>query len=80
MTWFRKVTVIKCKLLAMINYTISRVKSQKEFVDEVQRLLNNFLWDNKTTKIKFTSPIEEKQHGSIGLTHVESYVQAQKIS
>lgn len=80
LTWFGKVTVIKSKLLAMLNYTISTVESPKEFVDEVQKLMNEFLWDNKTAKIKFTSAIAEKQHGGIGLTHVECYVKAQKIS
>ena len=78
LTWLGKVTVIKSKLLAMLNYTISPVESPKEFVDEVQKLLNEFLWDNKTAKIKFTSALAEKQHGGIGLTHVESYEKAQK--
>ena len=80
LTWFEEVTVIKSKLLAMLNYTISTVESPKEFVDEVQKLLNEFLWDNKTAKIKFTSAMAEKQYGGIGLTHVESYVKAQKLS
>ena len=38
------------------------------------------MWDEKPAKIKFTTAIDEKYNGGLGLTHVESFVRSQKIS
>ena len=78
LTWLGKITVIKSIFLAQLNYTISTIECDKPFVDEVQKILTNFLWNNKPPRVKFTAVINSTRKGGLGLTHFESYVKVQK--
>ena len=80
LTWYGKITVIKSLVLSKLNYIISTIETPKYFVDEVQRLINEFLWNKKPPRIKFKTAIANHEQGGINLTHVESYVKAPKIT
>ena len=78
LTLYGKITVIKSLVLSKLNYVISTNETPKSFVDEVQLLINEFMWNNKPPCIKFKTVIANHAQGGINLTHVESYVKAQK--
>ena len=80
LTWFGKITVIKSVILSKLNYNISSIETSEALVTAVQKLINDFLWDNKPPRIKFKTAISKTQYGGLNLPHIESYVKSQKIT
>ena len=80
LTLLGKVTVLKSLALANINFLISSVYTPDWFINDVQQLALQFLWDNKPNKIKTSTLYNTIEDGGIKFPHVESYVKAQKCS
>ena len=80
LTYMGKITVIKSLLLSQKNYITSIVCVSTDFVNNMQKILNSFLWDNKQAKLKMTTVIADKQSGGLTYIHLESYLKAQKYT
>ena len=80
LTLLGKVTVLKSVALANLNYLISSVVTPQWFINDIQCLILQFLWDNKPCKIKTSTLYNTFDNGGVKLPHFESYVFAQKCN
>ena len=78
LTWYGKVNVIKTFALSKLTFCISSLPTPQWFVQEVQKEVNSFLWNNKPPRIKFTSVIADYNWGGLRLPHIDSIVIASK--
>ena len=78
LTWYGKIQVIKSFAISKILYSLSSLSTPEWFVKQVQDELIKFLWDEKPSRIKFTTAINDYEWGGLRLPHVESVVFASK--
>ena len=79
LTIFGKITVIKSLALAKLNYCIMTLPTPEWFVKSVQRDINAFLWNDKPSKIKYSTAISTYADGGVKLTDFDSFVKTQKV-
>jgi exonuclease III len=75
-----KITVINNLALASLIYTASVVDTPKKAITEINNILQNFIWDGKTSKIAQQTLIQEIAKGGLKLCHFETKIKALKLS
>ena len=73
-----KITVIKSIAMPKLLYVCSSLPVPEWFVEQVTKRMFNFLWSNKTEKIKRCSIISNYKDGGLKMVHFETMVMAQK--
>ena len=75
-----KVTIIQTLALPQLLYTANVLYTPPWVIDKVNKLLVNFLWNNKKPKIKLKTVIGEIDKGGLKMPHFESKLKALKIT
>ena len=79
LTLFGKTTIIKSLALSKLNYCIMTLPTPEWFVKSVQKDINAFLWNDKPSKIKYSTAISTYADGGVKLTDFDSFVKTQKV-
>ena len=80
LTLLGKNTVIKTLIVPKINYLVASLITPEWFVNRVQELIFDFLWDGKPPKIKNNVITNTFENGGIQLPNIELLVKAQKVN
>ena len=65
-----KITIIKTLILPQIQFFFSMIYIPEESLKTIDDLLFNYLWDNKTAKIKRTTIIDTIENGGLDMVDV----------
>ena len=52
LTWIGRITVMKTLLISKFTFAISSMEVPQWFINEIETLFQNFLWNNKPPRIK----------------------------
>ena len=80
LTWIGKITVIKSLCIPKLNFSISSMEAPNWFINEVQSLLNNFIWSGKPPRVKNSVLCNDYEHGGLRMTNLEWFIDAQLLS
>ena len=76
-----KITVIKTFIISKFIHVASIIPSpKKEKLKDLERMILNFLWDNKPAKVKLKQITQPYQNGGLQMINITSFFQALKIS
>ena len=67
LTLFGKITVLKSLALSKLNYLITSIETTGEFINEVQELIHQFLWNKKVPKVKNSTAYLKHEDGGLSL-------------
>ena len=81
LTPFGKITVIKTLAMSKLTYLFLNIPDPtEEFLNDLQKLFFQFLWDNKNDKIKRTLTYQNYDNGGLKMVNVKAYLSALKIT
>ena len=80
LTLIGKTTVIKSLIVSKISYVISNLDTPEWFVNKIQKLILDFLWDGKPPKIKNVTMMNTVDKGGLRIPNIEMLVKSQKIA
>ena len=75
-----KVTIVNSLLVSQMLYIASVIHIPKWAITKYNTLINNFIWDNKPPKIKYTTLIAPITQGGLNLQDLETKIKANKIT
>ena len=73
-----KTTIIKTLILPQIQFLFSMIYIPDNIIERIDKMLFNFLWDNKTAKIKKLTMIAPIEDGGLGMIDVHEVHRAAK--
>ena len=73
-----KTTIIKTLILPQIQFLFSMIYIPENIIERIDKMLFNYLWDNKTPKIKKLTTIAAIEDGGIGMIDVQEVHRAAK--
>ena len=73
-----KTTIIKTLILPQIQFLFSMIYIPESTIERIDKMLFNFLWDNKTPKIKKLTTIAAIEDGGLGMIDVHEVHRAAK--
>lgn len=79
LTIYGKIKIIKTLVIPKFTYAIHSLVVPKYVVQEINKLIYCFLWDNKREKIKRSTLIGNKHEGGIEMIDIASYIISMKI-
>ena len=79
LTLLGKITVIKSLLVSQLLYILTPLPSHDKFLEDVDRIFFNFLWDGKGDKIKRTEMINKYDKGGLKMLDVKSKFSLSKV-
>ena len=79
-TLFGKNNVLKTFALSKLTFQIQNVETTEDFVNDVQNLIIDFIWNKKKPKIKNETAMKPVNQGGINLVHFENHVKSLKLS
>ena len=74
-----KILILKTIIIPNLHYVTSNLFTSDVYIKEVDRLLFNFIWNNKPPKIKKETVIADIEQGELRMPHFESIVWTAKI-
>jgi hypothetical protein len=77
---YGKTTVIKTLATSKLLYVISSLSTPKWYVEEAQKMIFKFLWDDKVPRIKNSVVINTPEKGGLKIPNMECIVKSQKIA
>ena len=81
LTPFGKITVLKTLVLSKLTYLFINLPDPSEtFLNDLQKLMFNFLWDGKPDKIKRTCTFQTYEEGGLKMIDVKSFLCALKCT
>lgn len=81
LTLMGKVTVIKTFALPKLIYALSSLPTPSKFVlNQIEKLMYAFIWENKPEKVKRSTLTQEYEMGGIKMVDIEKFIQSLKIS
>jgi len=80
LTWIGKITVIKTLCIAKINYAISSMETPQWFIDQINVLFEDFLWNGKPPRVKKEVMYNDYEYGGLRMTCLQHYISAQKVN
>ncbi len=78
LTIFGKITVLKSLAISKMNYCIATLETPEWFTEKVQNEINDFIWNEKTPKIKYSTAIAKTCDGGLKVPDIHTYILAQK--
>ena len=80
LTPFGKITVIKSMALAKLVHLFINLPDPKiSFINKLNKMFHDFLWDGKRAKIKTETARAEYQKGGLNMVDVNSFIASLKI-
>ena len=80
LTPFGKITIIKSMALAkIVHLFINLPDPEKNFLKQLSKLFNNFLWDGKKGKINKVTACAEYHEGGLKMMDIDAFIAALKI-
>lgn len=74
-----KITVIKTFMISVFNHLFLALPNPKQSVlDYINNILFNFLWNNKTSKIKKSVIIKQYSDGGLNMINLNAFIEALK--
>ncbi len=81
LTLLGKITVLKSLILSKLVYPLSIIKiPNDEFIDELERKLLAFVWDDKKPKISSNILVQPAQKGGLNYPKLKYFILAQKFT
>jgi exonuclease III len=77
---YGKSTVIKTLATSKLLYVISSLSTPQWYVEEAQKMIFKFLWDDKMPRIKNSVIINTPEKGGLKIPDMECIVKSQKIA
>jgi hypothetical protein len=73
LTLYGKLTIIKSLIIPQLTYALmTSLPSPGElFLNDIEKIILNFFWDDKTAKIKKINLFKEKTEGGLNLTNIK---------
>jgi hypothetical protein len=72
LTLYGKLTIIKSLIIPQLTYALTILPSPGElFLNDIEKIILNFFWDDKTAKIKKINLFKEKTEGGLNLTNIK---------
>jgi hypothetical protein len=71
-----KITIINNIALSPLIYISSVTNTPKKAIEEINNLIQSFLWNNSTSKIAQKTLIQEIQNGGLKLSHYQTKVES----
>jgi exonuclease III len=75
-----KITILNNLALAPLIYVSSVIDTPKKAIQEINDLIQNFIWNGSTSKIAQKTLIQEIKNGGLKLCHFETKVKSLKLS
>jgi hypothetical protein len=75
-----KITIINNLALSPLIYVASVVDTPQKAISMINNLIQNFLWNNSTSKISQNTLIQEIKHGGLKLCHFNTKIESLKLS
>jgi hypothetical protein len=61
-------------IIPQLTYALTILPSPRElFLNDIEKIILNFVWDDKPAKIKKTILFKEKTEGGLNLTNIKIY-------
>ena len=80
LTLYGKLTIIKSLIIPQLTYALSTLPSPGElFLNDIEKIILNFVWDDKPAKIKKPILFKEKTEGGLNLTNIKIYAKSVKL-
>ena len=80
LTLYGKVTIIKSSIIPQLTYPLSILPNPgHSYFKEIDKIILNFLWDNKPPKIKRNVVLLKHSQGGLGITDIYSYSKSVKF-
>ena len=80
LTLLGKITVIKTFCISKIIYAITSIEPPEWFVENTKTLLENFLWNSKTVKVKTQVMYNNYDMGGLRLPNLHHFIQSQNVN
>lgn len=81
LTLIGKITVIKTLAVSTLVHILSALPNPpKTFIDEINKIFYNFMWNDKKDKIKRTNIIRAFNDGGLRMIDIKSFINALKLS
>ena len=77
---YGKINLVKCLALSKITFICSTIETPKHFVDEVNKIALDFVWNQKPSKIKFSTLIKTRKEGGLGNRDCSLFNKALKLN
>ena len=74
-----KITVIKTFIIGSFNHIFSSIPCSKSWVDQLNKILFSFLWDEKPHKISKKQITNDYVKVGLKMTHLNNFIISQKI-
>ena len=78
LTLLGKIQIIKTFAIPKILYRMSLVCLNKNFINDINQILFNFIWKGKD-KVKRVTLINDVNEGGLKMPHIDSMIEAQRI-
>ncbi len=75
-----KITIINSLALSPLIYISSVTHTPQKAIKEINNLIQNFLWNNSTTKISQTTLIQQINKGGLKLCHYPTKIKALRLT
>jgi hypothetical protein len=80
LTLYGKLTIIKSLIVQQLTYALTILPSPGElFLNDIEKIILNFFWDDKPAKIKKNILFKEKTEGGLNLTDIKIYAKSVKL-
>ena len=80
MSVYGKINLVKSLALSKLVFICIVMETPTFFVDEVNKIVLDFIWDHKPPKIKYTKLIKTKQDGGLDMKDFSLFNKALKLN
>ena len=74
-----KILIIKTLIIPQFTYIASSTVLNKQYVDQLEKEIYNYIWDGKKDKVKRNSLIADYEKGGLKMIDVKSYFNTLKV-
>ena len=79
LTLFGRTQIVKSLALPKILYVCNMMDPPSEFVNKVNEIIKNFLWNGKKAKVKYKAIISKYEKGGLHFPDLETKLKTQRI-
>ena len=80
LSWKGKITILKSLIVPKFVHLLNSIYTPVNILDRINKLLFNFLWNNKPARIKRSTIINDIENGGLKMPDIYSINKTQKIS
>ena len=78
LSWKGRIVIIKSLILSQFTHLFSMLYTPPYVLDKLKKLILNFLWNNKSPRVKYETIIANIKDGGLKLPDITSFHNAQK--